>query len=139
MLLEQIGTQGRIIESALQGKLVRNHVISNNIANADVPGFRARRVSFEGSLLEALGDYPFDRKINLSGENNPRNRRIDLSGVEPEVAFMFPPGFYRIDGNQVDVESEMVQLYQNSMKFDTLISSVIANSRRLSMVLQRGG
>jgi flagellar basal-body rod protein FlgB len=87
-----------------------------------VVNFKASRVEFEDQMLAALG-------------NAPRNRSVDLSGVEPVIHRDPASTMHRIDGNNVDIEAEMVRLYQNSMRFDTLVSSVMANSRRLSTVL----
>jgi flagellar basal-body rod protein FlgB len=126
-LFNQLNAQGGILRAALIGSAKRNEVIVNNIANADVPGFRARRVEFENSLREAVGNYP-----------HPRHRNVDTSGVTATVHFQNPGTHYRIDGNNVDIEVEMVRLYQNSMKFDTLISSITANSQRMRTVLQQG-
>lgn len=125
-LFSQLGAQGSILRAAMVGKAKRNEVIANNITNADVPGFRARRVAFEDSLIEAIGHYP-----------HPRHRSLDVSGVSPTVHLQDPGFHYRIDGNNVDIEVEMVRLYQNSMKFDTVVSSVMTNSQRLRTVLQQ--
>ena len=126
-LFNQLNAQGSVLRAALVGTAKRNEAIVNNIANADVPGFRATRVEFEDSLREAVGNYP-----------HPRNRNIDVSGVTPTVHLQNPGFHYRIDQNSVDIEQEMVMLYQNSMVFDTLISSVMTNSQRLRTVFQQG-
>ena len=125
-LFGQLNAQGSVLRAALRGTSLRNEVISNNIANADVPRFRARRVDFETSLKEAIGNYP-----------HPRHRNLDLSGAEPTVHFQTPGFHYRIDGNDVDIEIEMVRLYQNSMKFETMVGSVMANSQRMRTVFQQ--
>lgn len=125
-LFNQLNAQGSILRTAMIGKAKRNEVIVNNIANADVPGFRARRVEFESALIEAIGHYP-----------HPRHRNINVSGVSPTVHLQDPGFHYRIDGNNVDIEVEMVRLYQNSMKFDTIVSSVMANSQRIRTILQQ--
>lgn len=125
-LFNQLTAQGSVLRAAMVGTAKRNEVIANNIANADVPGFRARQVHFEDSLLEAIGNYP-----------HPRHRNIDTSGVRPTVHFQDPGFHYRIDGNNVDIEVEMVRLYQNSMRFETFVSSMQANSQRMSTVLQQ--
>ena len=127
-LFTQLNAQNGIVRASLHGHAKRNEVISNNIANADVPGFTARRVEFELSLREAIGHYP-----------HPRHRNVDVSGVNVTVHYQNPAFHYRVDGNNVDIEVEMVKLYQNSMRFDTLISSMMANSQRMRTVLQQGG
>lgn len=124
-LFNQLNAQGSVLRAALQGTAKRNEVIVNNIANADVVGFRASRVAFEDSLLDAIGNYP-----------HPRHRNIDVSGVKPTVHLQNPGFFYRIDGNNVDIEVEMVKLYQNSMVFDTIVSSIMANSQRMRTIFQ---
>ena len=127
-LFNEIRAQNSILNAALVGTARRNEVIVNNIANIDVPGFRGRRVEFESSLEQAIGNYP-----------HPLARRnLDLSEVAPTVHFQNPHMHYRLDGNNIDIEFEMVMLYQNSMKYDTLVSSVMANSQRMRSVLQQG-
>jgi len=127
-LFNQLNAQSGILRASLRGAAMRNEVIANNIANADVPGFTARRVEFENSLRAAIGDYP-----------DVRHRHVDLSDFRVSVHYQNRQFHYRIDGNNVDIEVEMVQLYQNSMRFDTMIASLQANSQRMQTVLRQGG
>ena len=121
-LFDRLTEQGSVLRAALNGTMVRNDVIVNNIANADVAGFKASRVDFEESLKHAVA-------------NTPRNQRRDLSGVVPTVRRDNPNHSFRLDHNNVDIEREMVALYQNAMRFETMIASVQNNSRRLSLAL----
>ena len=125
-LFNELNAQGSVLRAALVGTARRNEVISNNIANADVPGFRAMRVDFEDSLIEAIGRYP-----------RPSNRNIDVSGFRPTVHLQNPGFHYRLDGNNVDIEVEMVRLFQNSMQFDTMVGSIMSNSQRLRTIFQQ--
>ena len=43
---------------AISGATLRNTVLSNNIANADTPGFQPSDVDFHGALADALGEGP---------------------------------------------------------------------------------
>ena len=43
---------------AISGATLRNTVLSNNIANADTPGFQPSDVDFHGVLADALGEGP---------------------------------------------------------------------------------
>ncbi|MCL2015910.1 MAG: flagellar basal body rod protein FlgB [Defluviitaleaceae bacterium] len=123
-LFNELNAQSSILRTALTGVAKRHSVISNNITNADVPGFVAGRVEFESALADATANYP-------------RNRNVDVSGVVPTVHFQNPNFRHRIDGNNVDIETEMVNLYQNSMRFDTIVSSITANSQRMRTILQQ--
>ncbi|MCL2398197.1 MAG: flagellar basal body rod protein FlgB [Defluviitaleaceae bacterium] len=122
-LFSELNAQGSVLRAALRGTATRNEIIVNNIVNADVPGFRAREVEFEEHLQEMIGTFPL-------------NRSIDLENFSPTVRFRNPGFHYRTDGNSVDIDVEMVSLYQNSMRFDTIVSSVMVNSERMRTVLQ---
>jgi len=54
---------------AAEGTYRRQEVIAGNIANAETPGYRARRVVFEESLREALSAAPQRRQEALSKVN----------------------------------------------------------------------
>ena len=125
-LFNELNAQNNVLRAAMRGHAKRNEVIVNNIANADVPGFRARRVEFEDALKDAVGAYP-----------HPRHRTLDVSGVTPTTHLQTPGFFYRIDGNNVDIEVEMVKLFQNSMQFETMAASIQSNSERMRTVFQQ--
>ena len=131
-LFSQIYAQGSVLSAGLRGTAARNEIIVNNIANADVPGFRARALDFEDHLTNLLGNYPHPRF-------RARFRGIEQSDFIPTVRYRNPGLFYRRDGNTVDIDIEMVNLYQNHMRFDTIVSSIMANSQRLRTVLERSG
>ena len=109
-LFGQLNTQGSVLRASMHGHAKRNEVISNNIANADVPGFRARRVEFEASLKQAVGHYP-----------HPRHRHLELSGVGPTIHYQNPGLHYRIDGNNVDIDHENLQMSKQKLLYDFLV------------------
>jgi flagellar basal-body rod protein FlgB len=122
MIFDALYKQGNIMGAALRGTQARNDVIVNNITNNDVPGFKARTVDFEDALARAIDDYK-------------RTGFLDVSKVEPNIRFVNEHYNFRIDKNNVDVEMEMVALYQNSIKFEAMISCVQRNSARLNLAL----
>jgi flagellar basal-body rod protein FlgB len=122
MIFEDMYRQSGRIGAALNASSVRNEVIVNNLANNDVPGYKAKIVDFEASMQEALDKYE-------------RTRELDLTDVKPTVRFFDENYNYRIDKNNVDVELEMVKLYENSIKYDALINCLQSNSKRLSLAL----
>jgi len=122
MIFDSLYFQNTVIGSAMQAAVFRNEVISNNIANADTPGFKKSRVVFEESLQRALD------KIKRTGEK-------DLSGVDMRAEHMHETFNYRVDANNVDMEVEMSDLYQNAAKYDALTSMAINNNRRINLVV----
>ena len=120
-MLNDLFMQNDILGTAMQASAVRNDVIANNIANAEVPGYKRKDVQFETYLREALDDAK-------------KTGRLDLSKVRPVLVTEHAGYNYRIDGANVDIEQEMVDLYQNSVKYDTLAGSVINNYKRINLV-----
>ena len=81
--------------------VVKQKVLANNIANVETPGFKAKDVNFQNEFSEALKKGDFASAMNLQPKVYVRN---DLS--------------IRNDGNNVDLEKEMIELQKNKMKFD---------------------
>ncbi len=120
MLIDNLFSKVNILEKGMQGAVLRNEVIQNNIANADTPGFRRSDVQFESFLKDAIDE------ASVTGV-------LDLDKVKPIVVEQ--PFTYRLDKNNVDIETEMVNLYQNSARYDMLISSVNNHYKRINAVL----
>lgn len=126
MITGGIFTQNDILGSAMQAAVVRDSVISNNIANEETPGYKKYSVVFEEYLQQAVSEYKRTGKLNLTAAQPVINRiHTNLST--------------RIDGNNVDVNEENVKLYQNSVVFDALANSVIANYKLLNLVFNMKG
>lgn len=122
MVLDKMFSQNVAIGAAMQATILRNEVINNNIANNDVPGYKKKTVEFESIL---------DSALNSAGSIND----LDLDKVKPRIKEIHSGFNYRLDENNVDVETEMVDLYQNSIRYDTMVTSTISNTSRINLVL----
>jgi flagellar basal-body rod protein FlgB len=122
MVIDRLFIQNDLLGSAMQAAAVRNDVTVNNITNADTPGFKKKAVRFESFFEQEL-----DSARTLSD--------IDLKKLSPTVQTEHSGFNYRLDENNVDIESEMAALYQNSAKYDTLAQGVINNYKRINLVL----
>jgi flagellar basal-body rod protein FlgB len=87
------------LHSALTGLSARQRAVSDDIANVNTPFFRARRVSFEGDLRQALA----------SGED-------PASTVGPQVTMTDDP--FGLTGNNVDLDAETVIGVETQMKYE---------------------
>ena len=126
-LLNELGASSSILRASARGAALRNEIISSNLATADVPGFTARGVEFEERLAERIGNW------------RPRVKPTDLEDFEAAVFFRYERTQMRNDGSNLDIDAEMVALYQNQMKFETMLASLTANSERMQTVLRQGG
>jgi flagellar basal-body rod protein FlgB len=111
-----------ILGAAMEASQFRNQVISNNIANADTPGFKKSTVLFEDTLSAAVDRY------NRLGEWDFKN--VSARSVRLNEGFE-----YRIDENNVDMEAEMTGLYKNAARYDALVAMLNNNSTRFNLVV----
>lgn len=94
---------------AISGATLRNTVLSNNIANADTPGFQPSDVDFHAALSDALGEGP--------------EALADVSFAPEQLH----TGAVRADGNGVDSEAEAAKLAENGLELEAL--EQVASSR----------
>lgn len=120
----------RILDRAADASWLRNDAISNNIANADTPGYKRQDVAFESVLKKALGHNrykPNDFKVADARSKNLSVRTFtDYSGFS-----------YRLDGNNVDIENENVMLAENQLKYQGLITSINQEFSNLQTVMRK--
>ena len=104
-----------VLDKAADAAWLRNQAISNNIANADTPGYKRQDVSFEDELARILNKVEYD---NLDA----RVYNLQLSKIEPKVYTDAFDHSYRLDGNNVDIYTENVYLAENQVTYNSLIS-----------------
>ena len=104
-----------VLDKAADAAWLRNEAISNNIANVDTPGYKRQDVSFENELTRILNKVEYDNM-------DQRVYNLELARIEPRVytdAFDYS---YRLDGNNVDIDTENVYLAENQVTYNSLIS-----------------
>ncbi len=104
---------------ALNFRKLRQDIIASNIANAETPGYKAKRVDFEESLARAIN---IDGNQGMITENS---KHFDVgsggfNNVSPEI-YNDPNGVVSQDGNTVDRDFEMSQMAENKILYDTSI------------------
>ena len=93
-----------VIQRSLQGASLRQTVLTNNLANADTPGFKASDVNFQSSLEAALAS------------SDPTSAVTNLS-FTPQAAV---GASVQADGNNVDMNQQMSALTENAVEYETL-------------------
>lgn len=105
-----------LLQKGLDASWLRNEVINNNIANEDTPNFKRSAVDFEEfykAALENKGDFRIKRtrEKHLSfGESSELSANV----VQDNSTTM------RMDGNNVDIDKEMVDLAKNTIFYQSL-------------------
>lgn len=113
-----------VLDKAADASWIRNEVISNNIANVDTPYFKRKDVEFESYLLAALEGAD-------SASLSETVANIDLDGLKSTTYTDSTTLAYRLDGNNVDIDTENVELASNQLKYQALIGSI---SNEFSMI-----
>jgi len=92
-------------------------------------------VSFEEELKSALEGTDFSGKKTRQKHLDIGSKSIDE--VEPEV-FTVESTSMRVDGNNVDIESEMVERAKNEIYYNALIQKLSMEFQRLSSIINEG-
>lgn len=118
-----------VLNKAADASWLRNEAISNNIANADTPGYKRQDVAFESELKKALGS-------RRSESMDAKVAKVKTSRLNP-VPYTDSEDFsYRLDGNNVDPENENVILAANQLKYQGLIMSINHEYANLQSVIK---
>lgn len=112
---------------------LRNEVISNNIANADTPGFKVSQVRFEDIMASAISSDGVGMKTARSGHEQAG---LSVIGDVQPVVTTDTSTSYRIDGNNVDAEAQMTALAQNSLEYYTFISKINTEFNKLNIAIR---
>jgi flagellar basal-body rod protein FlgB len=129
----------RMIGTALNGLAVRQKAISNNLANVDTPGFKAFEVHFEEQLREQLGQNQAYPTVRLTS-SNPKHFASGVGKEEdgkPELV-RSSNTVVRADGNNVDIDKEMVQLAENTITYNALVQLTSARLSLARYVINEG-
>ncbi len=117
-----------LLHKTLDLRMRNQQIIASNVANAQTPGYLAKRLEFEDALRQAVDGKGQDvavthpRHISTHGGSLAR-----VAGKVTEVSGGSKIG----DGNTVDVDQEMVLLAQNQLMYE---SSVQLLKKKLSIV-----
>ena len=120
-----------VLGKAADGAWARNTAIANNIANVDTPGYKRQDVSFEEQLQHALkaSKYPsLDSKV---AEAN-----LHLDRLNPRTYTDIPNWSYRMDKNNVDIDTENVELASNQIKYNGITNSIDSEFANLKLVIK---
>lgn len=118
-----------VLDKAADAAWLRNDAIANNIANATTPGYKRQDISFESELERALGHRRYlsmDAKVS-------RLTRLEL---KPRKYTDHENYSYRLDGNNVDIDTENVMLAANQLKYNGLMTSINAEFQNLQTAMR---
>lgn len=108
-----------MLKWAVDASAAKGRVISNNIANINTPEFKSSSVSFEKNLNDIINGDSLTLKTTNSKHMVDQGDTGKGYKVEKDESTSM-----REDGNNVDVDKEMVDLSSNNMYYNFLISRI---------------
>lgn len=118
-----------VLDKAADASWIRNEVINNNIANVNTPYFKRKDVEFESYLLAALEGAD-------SSNLNKVVAGIDLDGLTSVTYTDSNILSYRLDGNNVDIDTENVELASNQLRYQALVGSISNEFNMIKTAMQ---
>lgn len=118
-----------VLDKAADASWMRHIALSNNNANVTTPGYKRQDVAFESELRKALGNCrheSMDAKV----------ARVKGMSVRPVAYTDYSSLSYRLDGNNVDPDTEPVMLAENQLKYQGLMSAINNEFQNLQTVLK---
>jgi len=107
-----------LLRKNLDLRLQNQQIIAGNIANAQTPGYSAKRFEFEKALRQAVDGSEQGLTVTNAHHISPSGGSIEaVQGSVTEINSHKGIG----DGNSVDVDQEMILLAQNQLMYETSV------------------
>jgi flagellar basal-body rod protein FlgB len=106
------------LETAMRGAWMRQSLISNNIANANTPGYERETLNFQGALRSALAGGGSPGEVALQPEEQP-------GSVGPE-------------GNGVNIDQESALASENGLEYEAIVQAMGARNQILRSAMGLG-
>jgi flagellar basal-body rod protein FlgB len=132
-----------LLHRGMQTATLRRKVISDNIANADVPHFKRSEVVFESMIKRAIESEKIEKEKAVPTKISDNRhfeffKPLDYTEVAPKTNLDYLTTI-RSDGNNVDIEKEMVDANQNQMTYTLLVERLNQNNRLMMQMMRPAG
>ena len=110
----------------------RQTLILNNMANDDTPGYKRQDIEFESVLRKELLDVhetSLERAVNKLDDDGHKVEGIEYTD--------YGHYSYRLDGNNVDMDTENVELASETLRYQALMTSTTNEFNRFKSVLSK--
>ena len=120
-----------ILYKAADAANLRNELLTNNIANVSTPNYKRKDLDFESVLQAELGG---EKDLSTAVKNANKS----LETLDAQVYTDNASLSYRLDGNNVDINTEEARLAENQIKYQALVDLMNQEFARYNTVLSSG-
>ena len=126
MITSGIYNYVNILDKAADAANLRNELLTNNIAN-----YKRKDLDFESVLQgELAGEKNLSKAVKKANQN--------LETLDAQVYTDNASLSYRLDGNNVDINTEEARLAENQIKYQALVDLMNQEFARYNTVLSSG-
>ena len=131
MITSGIYNYVNILDKAADAANLRNELLTNNIANVSTPNYKRKDLDFESDLQgELAGEKNLSKAVKKANQN--------LETLDAQVYTDNASLSYRLDGNNVDINTEEARLAENQIKYQALVDLMNQEFARYNTVLSSG-
>ena len=131
MITSGIYNYVNILDKAADAANLRNELLTNNIANVSTPNYKRKDLDFESALQgELAGEKNLSKAVKKANQN--------LETLDAQVYTDNASLSYRLDGNNVDINTEEARLAENQIKYQALVDLMNQEFARYNTVLSSG-
>ena len=131
MITSGIYNYVNILDKAADAANLRNELLTNNIANVSTPNYKRKDLDFESVLQAELGG---EKDLSTAVKNATKS----LETLDAQVYTDNASLSYRLDGYNVDINTEEARLAENQIKYQALVDLMNQEFARYNTVLSSG-
>jgi len=129
---DNLGLLGKVMDLHLE----RQNLVMSNLANLDVPAYKARSLDFEKELQSALNTNDKGKMTRTSGGHLPTV--FNAAGFEGDLEMGWKPRV--VQGlDSVNMEKEMSVMAKNTLMYNALADLAKRDFEGLQKVIIDGG
>ena len=123
--------------ASINFRQLKEQVATSNIANAETPGYKAKKLDFEAALARAVD---IDG-LNKMATDHPDHIPVAGGSMETLTADVYenPDITVTNDGNTVDLEREMAELSENTIIYRAAVQLINKKLAGLAYASTEGG
>lgn len=116
-----------MLDRAADASYIRQNVLAHNLANVDTPTYKRSEVDFQSVLERELYN-------THTREAHSAVKRLNLSRLKPKVYEDMSNFSYRTDRNNVDVDTESMEIASEQLRYQLITTAVSDEVKRFKVV-----
>ena len=118
-----------VLDKAADASWLRTQTLAHNLSNVDTPYYKRKDVDFQSVLKQELGNMKYTTLVS-------KIDHADLSHLEVSTYVDSANYSYREDHNNVDVDTENVELASEAIRYNALTDSMTREFSSIRSVIK---